>query len=85
MYITGRRKEELDAAAKSLGSNVTAVQSDASKLEDLDRLFVVGRLGAAYSRLSAPVLSNERCELEAESSAYWCFASASDVYHGIMI
>ncbi|MBC8108260.1 MAG: glucose 1-dehydrogenase [Anaerolineae bacterium] len=54
VYITGRRKEELDAAAKSLGSNVTAVQSDASKLEDLDRLFATikekhGRLDIVFA------------------------------------
>lgn len=39
VFITGRRKPELDAAAKEIGRNVTAVQGDASKLEDLDRLF----------------------------------------------
>lgn len=54
VYITGRRKEELDAAAKSLGSNVTAVQSDASKLDDLDRLFATikknhGRLDIVFA------------------------------------
>jgi NAD(P)-dependent dehydrogenase (short-subunit alcohol dehydrogenase family) len=39
VYITGRRQESLDAAVKEIGSNVTAVQGDVSKLEDLDRLF----------------------------------------------
>jgi NAD(P)-dependent dehydrogenase (short-subunit alcohol dehydrogenase family) len=39
VFITGRRKAELDAAVQQIGSNVTAVQGDASKLEDLDRLF----------------------------------------------
>jgi NAD(P)-dependent dehydrogenase (short-subunit alcohol dehydrogenase family) len=39
VYITGRRQPELDAAVKTIGSNVTAVQADASKLEDLDRLY----------------------------------------------
>ncbi|MDB4969768.1 MAG: 3-oxoacyl-[acyl-carrier protein] reductase [Myxococcales bacterium] len=38
VFITGRRKAELDAAAKELGANVTAVQGDVSKLADLDRL-----------------------------------------------
>jgi NAD(P)-dependent dehydrogenase (short-subunit alcohol dehydrogenase family) len=35
----GRRQESLDAAVKEIGSNVTAVQGDVSKLDDLDRLF----------------------------------------------
>src|ERR1700743_3590485 len=39
VYITGRRQESLDAAVKEIGSNVTAVQGDVSKLDDLDRLF----------------------------------------------
>ena len=40
VFVTGRRKEELDAAVKEIGSaNVTAVQGDVSKLADLDRLF----------------------------------------------
>jgi NAD(P)-dependent dehydrogenase (short-subunit alcohol dehydrogenase family) len=39
VFITGRRKSELDAAVKQIGRNVTAVQSDVSKLGDLDRLF----------------------------------------------
>lgn len=43
VFITGRRKSELDAAAAQIGRNVTAVQSDVSKLADLDRLFAVVR------------------------------------------
>jgi NAD(P)-dependent dehydrogenase (short-subunit alcohol dehydrogenase family) len=39
VFITGRRQPELDAAAKQIGKNVTAVQGDVSKLSDLDRLF----------------------------------------------
>jgi NAD(P)-dependent dehydrogenase (short-subunit alcohol dehydrogenase family) len=39
VFITGRRKPELDAAAKAIGKNVTAIQSDVSNLADLDRLF----------------------------------------------
>jgi len=37
--ITGRRQQELDTAVKEIGRSVTAVQSDVSKMEDLDRLF----------------------------------------------
>src|SRR6266576_3447633 len=39
VFITGRRKSELDAAVKEIGKNVTAVQGDVAKLDDLDRLF----------------------------------------------
>ncbi len=39
VFITGRRKEELKAAVKGIGRNVTAVQGDVSNLADLDRLF----------------------------------------------
>jgi NAD(P)-dependent dehydrogenase (short-subunit alcohol dehydrogenase family) len=41
VYITGRRKAELDAAAKEIGSNVTAVQGDVARLADIDRLYAL--------------------------------------------
>jgi NAD(P)-dependent dehydrogenase (short-subunit alcohol dehydrogenase family) len=41
VFITGRRQNELDAAVKQIGFNVTAVQGDVSKLADLDRLYAV--------------------------------------------
>lgn len=39
VFITGRRKEPLDAAAAAIGKNVTAVQGDVSKPADIDRLY----------------------------------------------
>jgi NAD(P)-dependent dehydrogenase (short-subunit alcohol dehydrogenase family) len=39
VFITGRRQAELDKAVAEVGSNVTAVQGDASSLDDLDRLY----------------------------------------------
>ncbi len=39
VFITGRRKPELDAAVKEIGRNATGVQGDVSNLGDLDRLF----------------------------------------------
>jgi NAD(P)-dependent dehydrogenase (short-subunit alcohol dehydrogenase family) len=39
VFITGRRQKELDEAVKAIGSNVTGVQGDISKLTDLDRLY----------------------------------------------
>jgi len=41
VFITGRRKDALDAAVKAIGRNVTGVQGDASKLADLDHLYEV--------------------------------------------
>ncbi len=39
VFITGRRKDALDAAVKAIGRNVTGVQGDASNLADLDKLY----------------------------------------------
>lgn len=45
VYITGRRQEVLDQAVDEIGSNVTAVQGDVSKLADLDRLYAAVKAG----------------------------------------
>ena len=39
VFITGRRKKELDAAVNEIGSNVTGVQGDIANLADLDLLY----------------------------------------------
>jgi NAD(P)-dependent dehydrogenase (short-subunit alcohol dehydrogenase family) len=39
VFITGRRKAELDKAVAEIGSNVTAVQGDVANPDDLDRLY----------------------------------------------
>ncbi len=39
VFITGRRKAELDAAVSEIGNNVAAVQSDVAKLADIDKLY----------------------------------------------
>ena len=39
VFITGRRKAELDGAVKQIVKNVTSVQGDVANLADLDRLF----------------------------------------------
>src|SRR4030081_1385062 len=39
VFITGRRKPELDAAVESIGARVTAVQGSVSGPEDVDRLY----------------------------------------------
>jgi NAD(P)-dependent dehydrogenase (short-subunit alcohol dehydrogenase family) len=45
VFITGRRQKELDAAVTAIGNNVTGVQGDVAKLDDLDRLYdTVGKV-----------------------------------------
>jgi NAD(P)-dependent dehydrogenase (short-subunit alcohol dehydrogenase family) len=39
VYITGRRKDDLDRAVRDIGDQVTAFQGDVSVLADLDRLY----------------------------------------------
>ncbi|WP_337268682.1 SDR family NAD(P)-dependent oxidoreductase [Oryzifoliimicrobium ureilyticus] len=39
VFITGRRKDALDAAVKEISGRVTGVQADMSKLADIDRLY----------------------------------------------
>ena len=41
VFITGRRKAELDAAVQALGPRATGVQGDVAVLADLDRLYAV--------------------------------------------
>src|SRR4029077_10745102 len=47
VFITGRRQEQLDAAVKEIGHNVTGVRGDVANLRDLDRLYdtVKGKKG----------------------------------------
>jgi NAD(P)-dependent dehydrogenase (short-subunit alcohol dehydrogenase family) len=54
VFVTGRRQEELDAAVRAVGSNVTGVQGDVANLPDLDRLYGVvkaakGRIDVLYA------------------------------------
>ncbi|MCW2932649.1 MAG: 3-oxoacyl-[acyl-carrier-protein] reductase [Actinomycetia bacterium] len=49
VYITGRRKRELDAAAASIGTAVTAIQGDVTKPTDLDRIY--GQIGQEQGRV----------------------------------
>jgi NAD(P)-dependent dehydrogenase (short-subunit alcohol dehydrogenase family) len=38
VFIFGRHRDELDEAAQLIGASVTAIQADATRLEDLDRV-----------------------------------------------
>lgn len=49
VIITGRRKENLDAAVKELGPNAIGIQADASKLEDIDRIYA--EIGKLYGKV----------------------------------
>ncbi len=54
VFITGRRKAELDAAVEKIGKNVIGVQGDVSRLADLDALYDVikqkaGRLDVVFA------------------------------------
>lgn len=65
VFITGRRQEQLEKAAKEIGRNVTAIQGDASNLADLDRLYAKvkaekGRIdvlfaSAGYGEFNVPI------------------------------
>ena len=39
VFITGRRKEQLDRAVEQLGAQATGIQADAGKLSDLDAMY----------------------------------------------
>jgi NAD(P)-dependent dehydrogenase (short-subunit alcohol dehydrogenase family) len=39
VFITGRRKNELDSAVSEIGKNAIGIQGDVSNLPDLDRLY----------------------------------------------
>jgi NAD(P)-dependent dehydrogenase (short-subunit alcohol dehydrogenase family) len=41
VYLTGRRKIELDAAVETVGGRAVGVQSDVADLDDLDHLFAM--------------------------------------------
>ena len=54
VFITGRRQKELDEAVKAIGSNVSGVQGDVTKLADLDRLYEIvqahGRIDIVFAK-----------------------------------
>jgi len=54
VVITGRDRKTLDAAAVAIGAGTVALQSDASKLEDIERLFAeveskVGKIDVLFA------------------------------------
>jgi NAD(P)-dependent dehydrogenase (short-subunit alcohol dehydrogenase family) len=62
VFITGRRQNELDAAVKSIGDNVTGIQGDVSNLADLDRLYATikrekGRVDVVFANAGGGVFA----------------------------
>src|SRR3989440_9168179 len=58
VFITGRRQQQLDAAAKAIGTNVSGIQGDVATLADLDRLYetvskVKGRIDIVFANADA--------------------------------
>jgi NAD(P)-dependent dehydrogenase (short-subunit alcohol dehydrogenase family) len=54
VFITGRRKAELDSAIAEIGENARGIQADSAKLADLDRLYEIvkaekGRIDVLFS------------------------------------
>ena len=59
VFITGRRQKELDEDVKAIGSDVAGVRGDASKLQDLDRLYeTVKAKGRSMSWSPMPASAN---------------------------
>jgi NAD(P)-dependent dehydrogenase (short-subunit alcohol dehydrogenase family) len=58
VFIPGRRREELDKAVRLIGKDVTGVQGDVSKLEDLDRLYETVKREKGHLDI---VFANVRC------------------------
>jgi NAD(P)-dependent dehydrogenase (short-subunit alcohol dehydrogenase family) len=46
VFVTGRRQPELDRAVVEIGGRATAIQADAAKLSDIDRIYSVVRTEA---------------------------------------
>src|ERR1700735_457635 len=53
VFITGRRRKELDEAVQTIGANVIGIQGDVAKMTDLDRLYEVvkakGRIDVVFA------------------------------------
>ena len=60
VFIMGRRQRELDEAVKAIGNNVSGIQGDISKVDDLDRLYeTVSKVkGESILVSPTPVLAN---------------------------
>jgi NAD(P)-dependent dehydrogenase (short-subunit alcohol dehydrogenase family) len=78
VFITGRRKPELDATVNEIGGDIVGVQGDVSVLEDLDRIYSkvkadTGRIDVLFANAGG----GEFAKLGAISEAHfdWIFAT----------
>lgn len=67
VYITGRRRDELDKALALLGSQAAAVQGDIADLDDLDRLYA--KVRAEKGRVDVVVANAAYVELQPLAAA----------------
>lgn len=59
VFITGRRQEPLNTAVKQIGKNIRAIQSDVSKLDDIDNVYKIikeekGKLDILFANAGVP-------------------------------
>jgi len=74
VFITGRRKDALDAAVAEIGKNVTAVQGDVASLADLDRLYeAVGKRNRKIDILFANAGVSQPRPVEAVDEQFFDF------------
>jgi NAD(P)-dependent dehydrogenase (short-subunit alcohol dehydrogenase family) len=74
VFITGRRKDALDAAVAEIGKNVTAVQGDVASLADLDRLYeAVGKQNRKIDILFANAGVSQPRPVEAVDEQFFDF------------
>lgn len=80
VYLTGRRKDTLDAAAETIGANATAIACDVSDLTSLDRLFaVVAADGRCLDVLFANAGGGQIIPLEGVTEEYFDATFATNV------
>jgi NAD(P)-dependent dehydrogenase (short-subunit alcohol dehydrogenase family) len=71
VFITGRRRKELDEAVKAIGGNVTGVSGDVANLADLDRLYEAVKARGRIDILFANAGVGEFASLENISEAHF--------------
>ncbi len=74
VFITGRRRGELDSAVKQIGgNNISGVQGDVSNMADLDRLYgVVGEQKGRIDILFANAgVKSSAAHLERKNEYYY--------------